>query len=67
MNLNVYYRGLAGERLQEMADRLLQLSREAEQAAAHEAALHLADLATQLLDMGLDLGGRRGPHAQGPP
>lgn|GEM_PF-2795264 len=59
MNLDVYYRGLAGERLQAMADRMLALSREAEQAAAHDAALQLADLATQLLDMGLEITGRR--------
>ena len=67
MNLDVYYRGLAGERLQEMADRMLTLSREAEQASAHRAALHLADLATQLLDMGLDVSGRRAHRADDPP
>ena len=64
MNLDVYYRGLAGERLQELADRLLELSREAEQSEAHDAALHLADLATQLLDMGLDAAGEHRPRRQ---
>jgi hypothetical protein len=38
INLDVYYRGLASERLQELADRMLELSREAEHAGAHEAA-----------------------------
>lgn len=57
INLDVYYRGLAAERLQELGDRLLELSGEAERADAHDAALHLADLATQLLDMGLHVGG----------
>jgi hypothetical protein len=57
INLDVYYRGLAAERLQELADRMLQLSREAEQAGAHDAAWHLADVSTQLLDMGIAVGG----------
>jgi hypothetical protein len=61
ININAYYRGLAGERLQELGDRMLELSREAEQAEAHEAALHLSDVATQLLDMGLTVGGREPP------
>lgn len=63
INLDAYYRGLAAERLQELADSLLHLSREAERAEAHDAAWHLADLATQLLDMGIDLGGDRHPGA----
>lgn len=58
INLDAYYRGLAGERLQELGDRLFALSREAEQADAHDAALHLSDIATQLLDMGLEVGGQ---------
>lgn len=66
MNLDVYYRGLAGQRLQEMADRMLELSQEAEQAEAHEAAWHLADLATELLDMGLEASGRRRPRSDDP-
>jgi hypothetical protein len=61
INLDTYYRGLAAERLQRFADELMVLSGEAEQAEAHEAALHLADLATQLLDMGVALHGRRLP------
>ncbi len=55
INLDAYYRGLAAERLQEIGDTLLQLSREAEAASAHDAAWHLADLSTQLLEMGLDV------------
>ncbi len=53
INLDAYYRGLAAEQLQELGDRLLTLSREAENAEAHDAAWHLADLSTQLLEMGL--------------
>jgi hypothetical protein len=34
-----------------MGDRMLNLSREAEQASAHSAAMHLADIATQLEGM----------------
>lgn len=63
MNLDTYYRGLAAERLQELGDRLLELSREAERAEAHDAAWHLADLSTQLLDMGLEAGGHTTPDA----
>lgn len=63
INLDTYYQGLAAQRLQEMADTLLTLSREAEQADAHEAAFHLADLSTQLLDMGVEASGRRTPPA----
>ena len=55
INLDAYYRGLAAARLQEMGDTLLQLSREAEAANAHDAAWHLADISTQLLEIGLDV------------
>ena len=55
INLDAYYRGLAAQQLQELGDGLLQLSREAERADAHDAAWHLADLSTQLLEMGLDV------------
>jgi len=58
MNLDAYYRGLAATELQRLSDELLDLSREAERADAHSAALHLADAATQLLDLGLDVGGQ---------
>jgi hypothetical protein len=51
IDIDVYYRGLAAERLHNMGDQMMDLSREAEQASAHSAALHLADLATQLEDM----------------
>jgi hypothetical protein len=51
IDIDVYYRGLAAERLREMGDSMLELSREAEQANAHSAAMHLADVATQLEDM----------------
>lgn len=61
INLDTYYRGLAAQRLQELGDRLLELSREATNAEAHDAAWHLSDLATQLLDMGLDVGGQTTP------
>jgi hypothetical protein len=59
INVDVYYRGLAAEELQALGDRLLALSREAEEADAHDAARHLADVATQLLDIGLDVAGER--------
>jgi len=58
MNLDAYYRGLAATELQRLSDELLDLSREAERADAHSAALHLADAATQLLDLGLAVGGQ---------
>lgn len=61
INLDTYYRGLAAEQLQELSDRLLVLAREATAAEAHDAAWHLSDLATQLLDLGLDLGGQTTP------
>ena len=51
IDIDVYYRGLAAERLHEIGDQMLVLSREAEEASAHSAALHLADLATQLESM----------------
>lgn len=51
IDIDVYYRGLAAERLTEMGDVMLGLSREAEQADAHSAAMHLADIATQLADI----------------
>ena len=53
INLDSYYRGLAAEQLQALGDQFLTLSREAEKAEAHDAAWHLSDLATQLLDMGM--------------
>jgi hypothetical protein len=59
INVDAYYRGLAAEELQALGDRLFALSREAEEAKAHDAAWHLADVATQLLDMGLDMAGER--------
>ncbi|MGH8902036.1 MAG: hypothetical protein ACRDYA_10220 [Egibacteraceae bacterium] len=59
MNVDMYYRGVAGERIQQLADCLLRLSREAELQDAHDAALHLADAATQLLDVGIDACGKR--------
>lgn len=66
INLDAYYRGLAAERLQELADSLLHLSREAETADAHDAAWHLSDLSTQLLDMGVTVSGRRTPPQNEP-
>jgi hypothetical protein len=66
INLDAYYRGLAAERLQELGDRLLTLSTEAEGAGAHDAAWHLSDLATQLLDMGLSVGGEKTPPGDSP-
>jgi hypothetical protein len=59
INVDAYYRGQAAEELQAFGDRLLALSREAEEAAAHDAARHLADVSTQLLDMGLEMAGER--------
>ena len=61
MNLDHYYRSLGAERLQEMSDQMLTLSREAEQADAHDAAWNLADVSTQLLDIGVALSGQRTP------
>ncbi len=59
INLDAYYRGLAAERLQRLADELLGLSGEAERADAHDAAFHLADVSTQLLGIGVELAGPR--------
>ena len=67
INLDAYYRGLAAERLQELGDRLLTLSREAEKAEAHDAAWHLADLSTQLLEMGLDVSNQQTSQARNEP
>jgi hypothetical protein len=53
INLDAYYRGLAAEQIQTLGDQLLQLSRQAEAADAHDAAWHLSDLSTELLEMGL--------------
>lgn len=61
INLDAYYRGLAAEELQRLADRLLALSGEAEAADAHAAALHLAEASTELLDLGMSVGGRTTP------
>lgn len=66
VNLDAYYRGLAAGWLQELGDRLLQLSGEAEGAGAHDAAWHLSELSTELLDMGLGVGGQRTPPAGEP-
>ena len=65
INLDIYYRSLAAQELQEYADRLLGLSREAENAEAHHAAQHLADVSTQLLDIALELSGQHTPHEHG--
>ena len=63
INLDSYYRGLAAQQLQALGDQLLTLSKEAEGAEAHDAAWHLADLSTQLLEMGLAVGGMQtAPH-----
>ena len=67
INLDAYYRGLAAEQLQELGDRLLTMSREAEQAEAHDAAWHLADLSTQLLDMGMSVSNASTPPRSGEP
>ena len=56
---DVYYKGVAGDCIQELADYLLHIAQEAEREQAHEAALHLADASTQLLGVGVDLAGRR--------
>ena len=67
INLDAYYRGLAAERLQELGDAFLMLSREAEQAYAHDAAWHLSELSTQLLDMGLAVSNATTPPTAGEP
>ena len=48
IDINTYFRGLAAERLREFGDRMMELSQEAEEASAHLAAMHLADISTQL-------------------
>ena len=67
INVDAYYRGLAANTLQELGDRLLTLSREAEAAEAHDAAWHLADISTQLLEMGLDVGNQVTSQVPGEP
>jgi hypothetical protein len=62
IDVDAYYKGVAGEHIQGLADRLLRLSQEAEREDAHEAALHLADVATQLLAVGVELAGKRLGH-----
>jgi hypothetical protein len=57
IDVDVYYKGVAGERIQELADRLLELSQDAEREEAHDAALHLADASTQLLGVGTEISG----------
>lgn len=57
MNLDAYYRSLGAERVQALADELAGLAQQAGQAEAHQAALHLADVATQLLEIGVALSG----------
>lgn len=59
IDLDTYYRGQAAEQVQGLADRLGLLAREAEQAGADDAALHLSDLSTQLLDLGVELAAHR--------
>lgn len=51
IDIDTYFRGLAAERLRELGDTMLVLSQEAEQADAHMAAMHLADISTQLEDI----------------
>ena len=67
INLDSYYRGLAAQQLQALGDQLLVLSREAEGAQAHDAAWHLADISTQLLEMGLAVSTAQTPPAAGDP
>jgi hypothetical protein len=55
INLDSYYRGLAAERLQRLGDELLVLSRQAAEAKADSAAWRLSSLATELLDLGLEV------------
>lgn len=56
MDLDTYYRSFAAEHLQQVSDGLFETAREAEQAGADDAAWRLASLATQLLDMALEVG-----------
>ncbi len=66
IDLDGYYRGLAAEDCQRLADTLLERSREAELAGAHQAAWRLADASTQLLDLGLSIGGQHQPRDADP-
>lgn len=59
IDLNAYYRGAAAEQVQDLADGLARLAGDAGQVGADDAALHLADLSTQLLDLGIDLAADR--------
>jgi hypothetical protein len=59
INVDMYYKSVAGERIQHLADCLLRLAQEAELQAAHDAALHLADASTQLLEVGIEACGKR--------
>lgn len=59
IDLNAYYRGAAAEQVQHLADGLAQLAGEAGQSGADDAAMHLADLSTQLLDLGVELAAHR--------
>ncbi len=62
IDIDAYYRGLAGDDIQVLADRLLALSQQAELAGAHSAALHLADASTQMTDLAQDVGGAQAPQ-----
>lgn len=66
MNLDAYYRGLAAEQLQELGDRFMVLSAEASRSGAHDAAWHLSDVATELLEMGLEVGNQHTPRTPEP-
>ncbi len=61
INLDAYYRGLASEELQGLGDRLLVLAGEAQEAGAGDAAWRLSDASTQLLDLGMAIGGQVTP------
>lgn len=61
MNLDAYYRGLAAEELQGLGDRMLALAGQAQEAGAQDAAWRLSDASTQLLDLGLSVGGQTTP------
>lgn len=67
INLDAYYRGLAAEQLQTLGDQLLELARQAQQAGADNAAWQLSDASTQLLDLGLAIGGQVTPPTVEPP
>jgi len=66
IDIDAYYRGLAGDDIQVLADRLLALSQQAELAGAHGAALHLADASTQMSDLAQDVGGQQPPQPAPP-